>query len=301
MSNPSNPRSSIDSVDSMSVNNASGRASVASGMMSVVSSMTDDSGLQNRKINPTISDPDINTLVDNFGSNFIAIIQKLEGMIRNAKNKDSNLTIDNLRDRANVYGLNSIDQDGSDDQGRLSGDNYSFNDGPSTGLGQGSTVIPSASVPSTDPSNNLPSAPVPSNNLPSAPDPSTDPSNNLPSADQNHSSNNLPSANLSPSYDNLHDNPALNGTGEIINNPVSLNPIPPNNIQSLITENKKIKGDFSPTEQNKIDGLLDICDRIVIEINKKRGGYVDQLFPVIASNILNNINNYNYRELLKWS
>ena len=50
----------------------------------------------------TISDADIHELVDEFGNNFIAIIQKLESMIRDAKNKNSNITIGKITSHNNL-------------------------------------------------------------------------------------------------------------------------------------------------------------------------------------------------------
>jgi hypothetical protein len=50
----------------------------------------------------TITDADIHELVEKFGTNFFAIIQKLESMIRDAKNKNSNLTIGNVTSHDNL-------------------------------------------------------------------------------------------------------------------------------------------------------------------------------------------------------
>jgi hypothetical protein len=50
----------------------------------------------------TITDADIHELVEKFGTNFFAIIQKLESMIRDAKNKNSNLTIGNITSHDNL-------------------------------------------------------------------------------------------------------------------------------------------------------------------------------------------------------
>ena len=95
----SNPRSSIGSVSSFGS-----------------TAFSQDSDTKS-----TISDPDIITLVDEFGINFIAIIQKLESMIRDAKNKDSNLTTGNVRSIPSAFTSRSSSQSTSSDGSASSG------------------------------------------------------------------------------------------------------------------------------------------------------------------------------------
>ena len=71
----------------------------SSNSRSSVSSLGDTSSMFS---DTTITDADIHELVEKFGTNFFAIIQKLESMIRDAKNKNSILTIGNITSHDNL-------------------------------------------------------------------------------------------------------------------------------------------------------------------------------------------------------
>ena len=319
---------------------------------SSMSSMTTERTMRSSKI----ADMDIEELVDTFGDNFFAIIQKLESMIQDAKNKNSNLTIDNVTSRSRSQSLSTHQSSSNDSNSTINSSfrqpstisvnpsnqktNQSTNGipppsappadqstgqqpgTPSTGQQPGTpSTVPSTGqqpatpstdpsvvppvVPSTDGSNNPPvvQPDVPPVVQPDVPPvvPSVDPSN-VPST--GHPNNGLNEQTADPSTVSPSD-----GSESSNNNNININPYIPEPLNNRLDEATKTLNEiyikkpsvFSPSNQLKINKITVICNKLVTETNKMRvlntGGnktlntiYTENLFSVMANNILHNIN-----------
>ena len=263
-----------------------------------MSSMTSESTMGSSKI----ADMDIEELVNTFGDNFFAIIQKLESMIQDAKNKNSNLTIDNVTSRprsqslssqqSSSNGSNSTINSTSSVQSTNQGSSQNNNNGiPSAPLFVQPAVPPAVPpvvpplVPSVDPSIVPPVVPPLVPPVDPSIDPSVDPSI-------------VPPA-VSPD----------NGSEQSNNNHIDTSPYKPEPLNGRLDEITKTLNDiyiknpsvFSQFNQLKINKITVICNKLVTETNTLRGLnsgddktlitiYTENLFSVMASNILYNIN-----------
>ena len=292
----------------------------SSNSRSSVSSLGDASSMFS---DTTITDADIHDLVEKFGTNFFAIIQKLESMIRDAKNKNSNLTIGNVTSHDNLSSSASSTSNSSNSNSTINSSSISSITNSSNSLNSGTNqnnTNPSAPqiVFLANPSNVVPPGgpPVPSNvvppggpPVPSAPE--VNPVNSVnpdiePIADNNTENNLHPSPDPSPSSSiglPTHAIPIgqINILPDELNNHPSPEPftITMKELEDRLNKLKEDDMSVSPSETDKklelvydISGLLAQHLNIINQISNKTPqlNYAYNLFLNMLTNSLTNIN-----------